>query len=86
MTNLILNCTVCDAHVVERDPDPYDSFCDDDIRVRCTKTANQTPSYTSFGMIRAREPYITVGCRPYRKEVECEVPSWCPLRKQEESN
>ena len=59
----IKNCTECPFHEVLPDPDPYDWFCDDDVRVYCNK-ANKN---------------ITVACRPYNIKKESEVPDWCPL-------
>lgn len=59
----ISNCMDCPFHKVLADPDPDDWFCDDDVRVYCTK-ANQN---------------ITTACRPYNTRNESEVPTWCPL-------
>jgi hypothetical protein len=53
----------CPHHRVERDPDPYDWFCDDDVKVVCTLAQRD----------------ITVACRPYNKRKESDVPQWCPL-------
>lgn len=65
VTLKILNCIDCPFHSVLPDPDPDDWFCDDDVKVVCTKE-NKT---------------ITTACRPYNKRKECETPNWCPLRK-----
>jgi len=64
------NCTDCLNHKVLSDPDRYDWFCSDDVKVVCTTTKDRP---------------ITVACRPYRMEKECEVPAWCPLREGGES-
>lgn len=62
------NCTKCQFHEVQRDPDPYDWFCDDDVKVVCKKTK------------RANNE-ITVACRPYNIRRESARPKWCPLLK-----
>lgn len=77
MEHLIQNCTSCMHHVVEPDPDPTDWFNDDDVKVRC-KLSSKSPN----GVYCCEEPYITVACRPYKIEVECSTPNWCPLNKQ----
>jgi len=74
------NCIDCGAHIIEPDPDPTDWFCDDDVKVRCTKAHNQTPQLHSSGQTMVGEPYITVACRPYRTRHECSVPDWCPIK------
>lgn len=70
MQKIYTNCTHCPCHKVMSDPDPDDWFCDDDVKVRCTKAHLD----------------ITVACRPYNIRKECTVPSWCPLLKQEIEN
>lgn len=62
----ITNCLSCPFHKVLADPDPYDWFCDDDMKVICTKKENKV---------------ITCACRPYNLEKESEVPMWRPLNK-----
>lgn len=62
----IKKCTDCPFHLVESDPDPNDWFCSDDVKVKCTKT-------------KRKKAYITVACRPYNTERECDIPKWCPL-------
>jgi hypothetical protein len=57
------NCTQCKSHNVMPDPDPFDWFCDDDVKVFC---------------IEAKR-YITEACRPHHIVRECNVPEWCPL-------
>ena len=64
MTDKRKTCIGCPSHEVLLDPDPNDWFCDDDVKVVCKKN-NKT---------------ITVACRPYRIEKECEVPTWCPQK------
>ena len=61
----IKNCLDCPHHSQRRDPDPNDWFCDDDMKVVCTKT---TP-----------ERVVTSAERPYNLRRECAVPPWCPL-------
>lgn len=59
-------CIDCSCHTVLPDPDPDDWFCDDDVKVRCTR-ANRN---------------ITVACRPYNIRRETSpIPDWCPLNK-----
>jgi hypothetical protein len=62
----ITNCIDCPFHKVLADPDPNDWFCDDDVKVVCTKT-------------KRKDNAITVACRPYRTRAESDVPEWCPL-------
>lgn len=59
----IENCIDCPYHEVKSDPDYSDWFCDDDVKVICTKTGKN----------------ITVACRPYNIRKESEIPKWCPL-------
>lgn len=73
-------CTQCRFIEVSSDPDPYDSFCDTDVKARCLAARNQIPKLTSRGNIKAGEPFITVACRPYMLDKECDIPSWCPLK------
>jgi len=61
----ITNCTQCNFHKILPDPDPDDWFCDDDVKVMCTKENRN----------------ITVACRPHHVKRECNVPKWCPLTK-----
>ena len=63
------NCISCQYHKVLPDPDPDDWFCDDDVKVICTKT-------------KRHENTITVACRPYNIRRESTTPKWCPLRKK----
>ena len=64
----ISNCIDCPFHKVLPDPDPHDWFCDDDMKVVCTKKENKQ---------------ITCACRPYNLRKESEVPEWCPLIETE---
>lgn len=61
---LITNCIDCPFHKVLSDPDPDDWFCDDDVKVVCTKASKN----------------ITVACRPHHIRRESAVPIWCPLK------
>ena len=63
VTIQLSNCIDCTHHKVMRDPDPSDWFCDDDVKVVCSK-ANRN---------------ITVSCRPYNTQKESAIPDWCPL-------
>lgn len=66
-------CAVCQYLVVEPDPDPFDWFCDDDEKARCSLSQANTEK-------RGGEPYITIGARPYETMKDCcRIPSWCPL-------
>lgn len=78
LTVSIEKCTQCASHIVEPDPDPEDWFCDDDVKVRCVRS-----SALYRGNFR-KEPYITVGCRPYRIKDEADIPDWCPLLKRDD--
>ncbi len=72
----IQKCIQCPHHNIEPDPDPNDWFCDDDIKIRCTLSPDPYRGNCY------REPYITVGCRPYRAKKESDVPVWCPLKNE----
>ena len=58
------NCLDCVHAVQAMDPDPFDWFCDDDMKVTCS-IAKKT---------------ITIGCRPYNLRRESKAPNWCPLK------
>jgi len=64
ITKTIANCIDCDNHEVQADPDHYDWFCFDDVKVVCKAMNNKT---------------ITCACRPHRTRHECDIPNWCPL-------
>ncbi len=74
------NCIDCPHHSVIRDPDPYDSFCSDDVAVVCTKTKRKGRKPSSR-YLADQSPYklITTSCRPYNTRKECPIPKWCPL-------
>ena len=78
-----MNCMDCNDHLVLPDPDPYDSFCDDDMKVLCLLRKDTPPKLSPSGSGHpcTGEPYITVSCRPYLLRKECEQPEWCPLRE-----
>jgi len=61
----INNCIDCTSHQVLPDPDPFDWFCDDDVKVVCNINKKQ----------------ITYACRPYNIRKECDIPNWCPKGK-----
>lgn len=77
------NCIDCPSYEITPDPDPYDWFCDDDVKVRCKVANNQLPKFYKDGSVCTAEPYITVACRPHHVREECNVPSWCPLNNLE---
>ena len=56
------NCSECSEHEIQPDPDPFDWFCDDDVKVLCKKAGK----------------CITTACRPYNVKKECSIPDWCP--------
>jgi len=58
----INNCVDCSEHQVLSDPDPYDWFCDDDVKVIC----------------KVNKKVITCACRPRHIRKECDIPTWCP--------
>lgn len=76
----ISNCMECPNHKVVLDPDPYDSFCSDDEAVLCMVSPVVEERHKKEGW--DNRP-VTVGCRPYNKSRECEIPNWCPLKKVE---
>lgn len=79
----INNCMDCNKHLVENDPDPYDSFNSDDVAVLCQLTENtENVSHfaPSLGLFQFKP--ITVSCRPYNKRKECDIPNWCPCIKK----
>lgn len=69
------NCIDCPNHGEVRDPDPEDSFCNDDMAVMCMLKEPEKGE-------RFPRRAVTSSCRPYRLKEECEIPKWCPLRKQ----
>jgi hypothetical protein len=77
-----MNCTECEHHKVEADPDPYDWFCDDDVYVVCALVINENRDEKSiYHYRRDRNGSITCACRPYNISKECDTPDWCPLNK-----
>lgn len=79
----IANCYHCKNREIIKDPDPDDWFCDDDIAVVCTVTPNDKQNTRSRYMAdHSQFKPITVACRPYNVEKECETPKWCPLLKK----
>ncbi len=73
---LITNCTQCPHHSVIRDPDPFDSFCSDDVAVVCTKTPHDYSNRKEWWWKENKFRAITSGCRPYNTEIESVIPSW----------
>ena len=79
---LYSNCMDCPHHLVVNDPDPTDSFNDDDVAVLCTKTLNHSQRhYYAYKRLFEYEP-ITVSCRPHYKRKESITPKWCPILKK----
>lgn len=62
----VCNCLDCPFHEALPDPDPDDWFCTDDMKVVCKKA----------------EKEVTVSCRPHHLREECDIPKWCPWRKE----
>lgn len=76
------NCLACQFHKVIPDPDPYDSFCDDDQAIVCTKMKNDKQNMESPYLADHSEfKKVVVSCRPYNLKHEDETPEWCPLIK-----
>jgi hypothetical protein len=63
----IENCVDCPFHKELPDPDPFDSFCSDDVKIVCTKEGGKP---------------ITVACRPHYTRKESKIPPWCPLLEE----
>ena len=73
-------CIDCEFHLVIRDDDPTDGFCDDDVAVVCTLKENDKRDMASkYLSDRHRNKCITRSCRPHyvRKETT-PIPKWCP--------
>lgn len=60
----ISHCVQCPYHKIESDPDRFDSFNYDDVKLVCTKKRG------------GRD--IAVALRPYEVKQEA-IPKWCPL-------
>jgi len=60
-----MKCISCSFAKFERDPDPYDWFCDDDTKIICTAGKKQRQ--------------VCGGVRPYELK-KVEAPKWCILR------
>lgn len=82
----LTNCMDCDQHFVIPDPDPYDSFCDDDVAVLC-KLTKKNSGYKKESPYWADQQQahesVTVSCRPHHMRAECEIPNWCPKLKEQ---
>lgn len=77
------NCIDCGNHRIIPDPDPTDSFCDDDVAVVCLLVANdQRKEHSRYLADSSYYKCITVSCRPYQVRQECETPEWCPKNKR----
>lgn len=73
-------CAICKHAKVYPDPDPNDWFCDDDVKVLCTKVPLDVNGEPKGG-----NNQITCACRPYMVTRECSyTPDWCPLDGQPE--
>lgn len=78
---LLGSCLDCRSHRVINDPDPNDSFCDDDLAVVCTKTPNDKRDTKSRYVADHSEwKVVEPSIRPYNLRKESVVPSWCPKR------
>lgn len=67
MARPIKKCTKCPEHQILSDPDLFDWFCDDDVKVVCKAT-------------KRKKNEVTVACRPYNVDKECPIPKWCPKK------
>ncbi len=75
-----MNCMDCEHHLVIPDPDPSDSFCDDDMAIVCTLTPN--PKLNPGSQHKADQSEyraVMVAIRPYNLRKEGDTPDWCPL-------
>lgn len=80
---LYSNCIDCPHHKVIADPDPEDSYNDDDVAVVCTKSQNLERNPRSKSVAeRQGLRLITQMCRPYMTRNESQTPTWCPLKTQ----
>ena len=80
------NCIDCKFHKIIPDPDPNDSFCADDVAIICLhkrKESDEIKSDSIYAVDRQEYKHITVGCRPYNKRKESNIPDWCPLLNSE---
>jgi len=76
----MLSCIDCEYHRIASDPDPNDSFCDDDVAVLCEKLPPQeSDSKRWIDDSPFKFKTITVSCRPYNIRKETSIPIWCPL-------
>lgn len=77
-------CTECDSHLIIKDPDPYDWFCDDDVAVVCKLSPNPKKNEKSeYLSDRSDFRSVASSCRPYNVKKEAIVPSWCPKNKKD---
>ena len=86
------NCLDCKKCLVCFDPDPIDSFNNDDMAALCTISTSKGKLCKELNYIMplgyksdlaeypcAEDPWITVSSRPHQLRKECETPDWCPL-------
>lgn len=80
VTIKIESCMDCHNHIVDRDPDPHDSFNSDDEAVLCRLCPN-TEHKMHYAQALGEFAFkpITLSCRPYMKRKETNIPEWCPL-------
>jgi hypothetical protein len=77
----LTTCIDCPHHSVIGDPDPTDSFCDDDLAVVCKKEKNPCQNLDSKWLSdRSERRVVEPSIRPYKLRQEATVPSWCPLK------
>ena len=76
------NCLDCPNHEVINDPDPHDSFCDDDKAIVCKLLPNNRLDLNSE-YLADRNPHKIVepSIRPYNLRKEGGSPAWCPLKQ-----
>lgn len=67
-------CAICVHAQTYPDPDPFDWFCDDDVKVICEAVPLGVNGEPMGG-----KNQITGACRPYMVVAECSyIPEWCP--------
>jgi len=75
-------CAKCEFCKVIADPDPNDSFNDDDRAVVCLKVRNREANpKAARASGRCVNRVVEAAVRPYQVG-EVPVPDWCPLKKR----
>jgi len=74
-------CLDCPFHKIIDDPDPWDSWCRDDVAIVCTRKSNPNRKENSIhASVRSEYDSIAVSCRPFQSVLKSEaiIPEWCP--------